>query len=222
MQRLNQLRRSVPYVSQSALAAILLDVKEKGVPELHQRKAMQEATSCELAKLDAYGPLIQTVNGILKSGDTLSGMNLVLPGGERLRIWFRSGMFLQDGAAHKYVLGIKGDSGSKFCMLCKNDFKIKQDDDDSEEDVPFTALKHKDMLLASDEEVLSSVDRLASRKGTCSKAIFAMRGRACGFDQPNGLLLCKELRDAGLKAWSLLAEWIDLYKLPECFSKNYL
>lgn len=71
LQRLNQLRRSVPYVSQSALAAILLDVKEKGVPELHQRKAMQEATSCELAKLDAYGPLIQTVNGILKSGDTV-------------------------------------------------------------------------------------------------------------------------------------------------------
>lgn len=383
LQRLNQLRRSVPYVSQSALAAILLDVKEKGVPELHQRKAMQEATSSELAKLDAYGPLLQTENGILKSGDTvpvllvnplsymhaavhqggsytellldthrrcpsspespwelivysdevvpgnvlasrnerktwaiygsfmqhgqvflqkesawmvllckrttsvdaldggisqlvamvlkmiccnkfctpqLSGMNLVLPGGEHLRIWFRLGMFLQDGAAHKYVLGIKGDSGSKFCMLCKNDFKIKQDDDDSEEDVPFTALKHKDMLLASDEEVLSSVDRLAARKGTCSKAIFAMRERACGFNhQPNGLLLCKDLRDAGilqpvsqfchdymhgtcsngtltvaifalctslsaagLKVWSLLAEWVDLYKLPECFSKNYL
>ena len=68
LQRLNQLRRSVPYVSQSALSAILADVKEKGVPDLHQRKAMQEATTSELSKLDAYGPLIQTEHGVLKTG----------------------------------------------------------------------------------------------------------------------------------------------------------
>ena len=188
----------------------------------------------------------------------LAGLNLKLPDGNHVRIFFRLGMLLQDGAAHKFVLGVKGDAASKFCMLCKNEFKIKEDDEDSEDDVAFTVLKHEDMQLASNEEVLASVDRLAARKHTCSTADFKLWERACGFNhQPHGLLLSKELRDAGiiepvsqychdythgacskgtltvaifalftslsaagLRVWSLVADWVALWVLPECCSKN--
>ena len=44
LQRLNELRRSVPYVSKSALAAILEDVKTNGLPELAAQKRPHEGS----------------------------------------------------------------------------------------------------------------------------------------------------------------------------------
>ena len=62
LQRLNAFRRSVPFVSQSALAAVLEEVDKHGLPELHSRNHMKQATTLELAKLDAYGPLFEEIN----------------------------------------------------------------------------------------------------------------------------------------------------------------
>ena len=42
--RLQELKRTVPYVSKSALAAILQDIHEKGLPDLHSRKHILEST----------------------------------------------------------------------------------------------------------------------------------------------------------------------------------
>ena len=44
LQRLNDLRRSVPYCSKSALQAILEDVAQKGLPEAKSAKQMRQAT----------------------------------------------------------------------------------------------------------------------------------------------------------------------------------
>jgi len=49
LQRLNEMRRSVPYVSKSALAAILDDVKTNGLPELRSRDHMKEVKGWSLA-----------------------------------------------------------------------------------------------------------------------------------------------------------------------------
>ena len=49
----------MPYVSSSSLSAILADLKEKGLPELHQRKHFLEATKEGLAACNRYGPLVQ-------------------------------------------------------------------------------------------------------------------------------------------------------------------
>ena len=49
----------MPYVSSSSLSAILADLKEKGLPELHQRKHFLEATKEGLASCNRYGPLVQ-------------------------------------------------------------------------------------------------------------------------------------------------------------------
>lgn len=57
--RLQSLRRSVPYLSSSSLSAILVDLKEKGLPELHQRKHFLEATKKGLEACNRYGPIIQ-------------------------------------------------------------------------------------------------------------------------------------------------------------------
>ena len=50
------MRRSLPHISASALAAVLEDVQKFGNVDL-QRKHIREATEKELSKWNAYGPL---------------------------------------------------------------------------------------------------------------------------------------------------------------------
>ena len=58
--KLHDLRRSVPYVSKSALEAILARVAEEGLPERRTTKAMLAAVRAELAHWCAYGELLMT------------------------------------------------------------------------------------------------------------------------------------------------------------------
>lgn len=320
--RLERLRRGVPFVSKTALAAILEDCHESGVPEVRNTKAMMQAEEAVLESFNAYGPLIYSRNAVKTDGtcepillvnllsylqglfqqggsykelllktfrekpstpekpwrlalyadeltpdnpvghiqrrkswaiytsfldfgpaalqnenawlvnnlartSTVSGMSagisqlialsledtflnqfqvhkagLFLTNGEEsIRIFMDLSMFLQDGCAHKYVFGVKGDSGFKFCMLCKNhDLRITEPhDSDSDEDVVFTYTKHSDMSLCTDGEIMESVQRLASRKESCSSRDFKRWEKATGFNhEPHGLLLNERLTKAGL------------------------
>lgn len=72
LQKLNDLRRSTPYVSQTALQALLQKIKQEGLPELHQRKAMKEATRAELDKCCHYGPLLITRDCVSASGQSIT------------------------------------------------------------------------------------------------------------------------------------------------------
>lgn len=71
LQKLNDLRRSTPYVSQTALQALLEKIHQEGVPELKQRKAMKEATRAELAKMSHYGPLLLQCPCTTPSGQSI-------------------------------------------------------------------------------------------------------------------------------------------------------
>lgn len=59
LRKLNALRAAVPFVSQSALSAILKHVQNEGIPDLSQAKHMREATSKLLSQMARYGPLFQ-------------------------------------------------------------------------------------------------------------------------------------------------------------------
>ena len=131
----------------------------------------------------------------------VGGVVLKSPGGSHLRVHFKLGMLLQDGGAHKLVLGIKGDAGSKFCVLCKNDFCIAgtRNAEESEEEVVSAVTEHQQLDLATDADVLSSVERLESRRAVCSPADFKLWEQASGINyQPEGLLFNCRLREAGV------------------------
>ena len=286
LRRLEDLRRRVPYASQSALAAVLEEVERAGVPELHQRHHMREATRQALDACQRYGPLLcerevavktggctklQFVNllsllaGAFEQGgsfqelmqDTMRrarstleqpwrlilyldevvpgnvlahrlerkvwvayasflefGVHLtqepawlvvgafrsttvqkvsagisqiaaeilrsifcgpvrpqagvLMPGEPPMRVYFKFALWLQDGAARKHVYCIKGDAGSRFCLLCKNAmcFRSAQDITDEDDD-QFAGvcdlLRHADLRLCSDSDVLASADRMAER-----------------------------------------------------------
>ena len=55
--RLQELKREVPYISKSALSALLKNIKERGLPELQSRKHILESTKAALKAGERYGPL---------------------------------------------------------------------------------------------------------------------------------------------------------------------
>ena len=70
---LASLRRRLPHISASALAAVIQDVEENGVPELGGRNNVREARDAEVDCVTAFGPLFQTTTLETVSG---SRMNL--------------------------------------------------------------------------------------------------------------------------------------------------
>jgi hypothetical protein len=68
LRRLNNFRRALPHVTAAALAAILSAVVRDGVPGAHDRNQMRYARNLQLEQLTPYGPIIQKVELVLKSG----------------------------------------------------------------------------------------------------------------------------------------------------------
>ena len=67
--KLNDLRRSVPVVSKSALSKVLQEVAEHGLPPVFNQKAMRDAAKEDLAQWNAYGNLLQTVEAVGHKGE---------------------------------------------------------------------------------------------------------------------------------------------------------
>ena len=62
LDELEKFRRNVPHVSKSALSAIIKRGKEYGLPELHERHHMQEATEAAMDTSTVYGNMYQTLD----------------------------------------------------------------------------------------------------------------------------------------------------------------
>ena len=120
----------------------------------------------------------------------LTGVLLQSPNPEDppLRLYYKFKVLVQDGAAQKYCLGIKGDSGSKFCVKCKNAVCIKStnqasENEEEEEEDTFTAkyTRKSQLRLASDSEVLESWQRMEQRFVSETPKVFAQWEQATGF-----------------------------------------
>ena len=125
-------------------------------------------------------------------GNPMNGLLLKHPSGDaarNIRLYFDFGMVLQDGAAMKFTLNIKGDSSSKYCMLCKNarDGEVAQH------------LKLRDLQLASDTELLQSFQRCQQKKLELTGEDFALWQQAVGISHnDHALLLNQKLLSIGL------------------------
>ena len=129
------------------------------------------------------------------------GILLKQPEGERapaVLVKLSFAFFLQDGGAMKYCYSVKGDSGSRFCLQCKNIFEIKakKAGSDSEEELPEVCkyVKVSQLELASDEEVLASWARMQTRAerhraGFLSASDLKQWEQACGISWDEKTLL---------------------------------
>ncbi|CAE7202212.1 unnamed protein product [Symbiodinium sp. CCMP2592] len=115
-----------------------------------------------------------------------------------LRLHFRLGMILQDGAAHKAVFSNRQDTGCKPCPLCSNIFQLK-DTGNSGRNVWGQFLKRSDCIVASDEEIMACWERLAEAKGSQPAGHFEQRQKAAGMTwSQHALLSSSSLQQLGL------------------------
>ena len=68
LQKLNDLRRSCPFVTEAALASLLQKIHQEGLPDIRHAKAMKEATRLQLSSMNAYGPLLLETNVVTTDG----------------------------------------------------------------------------------------------------------------------------------------------------------
>ena len=107
-----------------------------------------------------------------------------------------------DGAAHKAVWSTKGDSGTKFCLLCANatghrptleqQQTMPEPLPDDELFIDTSCTTYSQLRLVSDQEILASYRRLAGRVGTCSKKEFQKWEQAIGVTFTKKALLTNE------------------------------
>ena len=318
---LDRFRHAVPYVSKSALEAIIKEGKKKGLPKLDTRQAMTEASQIQMDQTTDYGPLMNTIDleplepGLpirlnvlnpisylcillmasvgfsqlvertydanpctmdkpwrlalysdeVTPGDAFSvtlarkvqvvywsflefehllsdentwmiatakrssevakvsgqmsqvmgqvaklfvygdssfdgsGIWVKLATGRKIRLFAKIGMFIQDGGAHKATFHCKGDSGSRFCMLCRNVFSLKSElggDVDEDGDSYSSIIKVADLDFAESEEIIESLERVHHFRTIDTAKDFEKRCIANGFSYSGyNLLLDPDLRD---------------------------
>ena len=116
-----------------------------------------------------------------------------------VRLFFKLGIFIQDGSSHKYCFSSKGDSGLKYCLLCNVTASKVSDEEDPESAELSHALKYNQLRVYSDEEILGTFDRLEQRKAVLSNADFGLWQKAVGITYNTQMLLLNaELRAASV------------------------
>ena len=72
LRRLENFRRKLPHTSASALSAILKEVDSSGMPDIHNRRALQVARDMTMAIETPYGPIVQDVQLELENGGRMA------------------------------------------------------------------------------------------------------------------------------------------------------
>jgi len=114
---------------------------------------------------------------------------LLQRGASRLNLYWTLGFFLQDGSAQKFTFSNKQNSGSRVCMACKSIFRLSSKDDDQGQKEISKYIKHSQLEIATDQEILDSWSRMESRASSCNKAQLKTWSQAAGIDWSEKALL---------------------------------
>ena len=95
-------------------------------------------------------------------GMSLTGQVLKLASGKTIRLFLKLETFLQDGGAHKLTWHIKGDSGVRFCLLCKGLVSMASELAGADPDGDFVSNVNswEELNLASSEELKNDAARV--------------------------------------------------------------
>ena len=105
-----------------------------------------------------------------------------------VRLFFKLGVFIQDGTSHKYCFSCKGDSGIKCCLLRNVTASKVSDEEDPESAERSHAFRYNQLRVYSDEEILGAFDRLEQKKTVLSAVDFGRKSCGCHLQHPNASL----------------------------------
>ena len=184
--------------------ALYLSFKEFGPLTLSNEKAWFTVVTKESKRVaQASAGFSQVFKTVLKDlfcggvDSRLAGILLRVLGGVQIRLFVDVRIFVLDGDAHRILWCSKGEDGMKPCMLCANLYTRSSGitDEDGTELLTCSVVHESELVFATDNTVIATVDRLAARKNVDSSAVFLKRQQIVGFNhEPHGCLLAPELR----------------------------
>ena len=120
------------------------------------------------------------------------GILLKGPDGDHCRIWIQLGCLVQDGAAHRAVFSVKGDSGTRCCLLCRNIIskRSKLTNEEGGEILLTDNVKEADCVFTSDNDIWNSIQRLRTNYGIMCLGLWAYFLLWCGFVLGEGPYIC--------------------------------
>ena len=114
-----------------------------------------------------------------------------------MTLFFKLGIVVQDGLAHKALWNGKGDSGDHYCLLCANIRTSASTAPSSS--MQARAVKYSDLALVSRSALLESFQRLHVKSKCCTKKEFQLWEMAAGITyDPCALLLNSALLEKGV------------------------
>ena len=162
--------------------AIYISIMEFGVKALAQEAAWLTVAcqrSSTIAQVNAgIGQLVKQIIKHTFQSDGVDlekgGFVLKSPQGSLHRLYLKLGCFVQDGAAHRAMFSIKGDSGTRCCLLCKNIISHRSSlvDEAGCEILVTDLVKESQLDLTNDKDIWSTVARLKANHTTMFLALY--------------------------------------------------
>ena len=115
-----------------------------------------------------------------------------------VRLFFKLGVFIQDGTSHKYCFSSKGDSGIKCCLLCNVTASKVSDEEDPDSAELSHTFRYNQLRVYSDEKILGAFDRLEQKKTVLSAVDFGLVQAVGVTYSTQMLLLNTDLRAANV------------------------
>lgn len=130
--------------------------------------------NCAAGIAQAFSALVKLLFTGLATSLHRTGMILKRPNGTTFRFFARLAIVLQDGGAHKHVWCMKGDAGSKMCLLCRNLVSEKSEVicEDGTNLLTCSIIHEHELDFATDADIRGSVRRLAALKVTDAIGVF--------------------------------------------------
>jgi hypothetical protein len=139
------------------------------------------------------------------------GSVFTLMSGAKIRLYIKLKIFVQDGGAHKITWHCKGDSGCKFCLLCRNLFSeaCELADVDDDGNSRCNVIKFEELELATSDELIEACRRVHAHRSTDTPDVFNARQIACGFTYMSyNMLVDDELDDIVQPADQFMHDWM--------------
>lgn len=135
-----------------------------------------------------------------------------------LNLKFKLGAFLQDGLAHKVLFSIKGDNGTRCCLLCKN--VISNNSIELEEARLVSGIyKEADLVLSTDDDFAASVLKTVQKKDTLSSKDFQLWQQAVGLNfNPAAMIFDPDLCRVVKPTSQWLHDWMHTFLVKGIFN----
>ena len=190
------------------LGPILLSKEASWLPVCCMRSTLVNELPGGISQLAAI--LLEDIfNGKKANPDTL-GVQLQSPDKKLYRLKFTLGCFLQDGLAHKMLFSVKGDNGTRCCILCQN--VVAKGTDLETAALADVFCREQDLVLTTAADFKQSIATMVVKKEELGEGDFNLWQQAAGITyNPAALVFQQSLEHLVDPVSQWLHDWMHCF-----------